>query len=225
MRKIIVQEFLTLDGVMQAPGDPNEDRSGGFDHGGWQLAYFDDVFGNEILGAFAATGGFLFGRRTYDVFAKFWPNQPADDPLAGTFNEAPKWVVSTTLSEPLPWQNSSLIRDDVPGEIAKIKAQDGKAQDGKDIRVIGSGELVQTLIKHGLVDEYHLIVHPLVLGEGKRLFRQGEATKLRLVSSKPTTKGVLILTYEPARVDAGTETDAGSKKTAISVEEGQPAAL
>jgi dihydrofolate reductase len=211
MRKIIVQEFLTLDGVMQAPGDPDEDRTGGFEHGGWQLAYFDDMFGNEILSGFAATGGFLFGRRTYDVFAKFWPNQPADDPLAGTFNEAPKWVVSTTLSEPLPWQNSSLIREDAPGAIAKIKAQDGK-----DIRVIGSGELVQTLNRHGLVDEYQLIVHPLVLGEGKRLFREGTATKLRLVSSKPTTKGVLILTYEPA--------EEGSDKVAVPVGEAQPAA-
>jgi dihydrofolate reductase len=211
MRKIIVQEFLTLDGVMQAPGDPDEDRTGGFEHGGWQLAYFDDIFGNEILSGFAATGGFLFGRRTYDVFAKFWPNQPADDPLAGTFNEAPKWVVSTTLSEPLPWQNSSLIREDAPGAIAKIKAQDGK-----DIRVIGSGELVQTLNRHGLVDEYQLIVHPLVLGEGKRLFREGTATKLRLVSSKPTTKGVLILTYEPA--------EEGSDKVAVPVGEAQPAA-
>jgi dihydrofolate reductase len=213
VRKIIVQEFLTLDGVMQAPGDPDEDRSGGFEHGGWQLAYYDDTFGNEILGAFETTGGFLFGRRTYDVFARFWPNQPADDPLAGTFNQAPKWVVSTTLSEPLPWQNSSVISGDVPGEIGKLKAGEGK-----DIRVIGSGELVQTLLKHGLVDQFHLILHPLVLGEGKRLFREGlGAARLRLVSSKPTTKGVLILTYEPAGADAGEE------RTAIPVEEGQPA--
>lgn len=212
MRKIIVQEFLTLDGIMQAPGDPEEDRSGGFEHGGWQLAYFDDTFGNEILTAFAATGGFLFGRRTYDVFARFWPNQPADDPLAGTFNNARKWVVSTTLSEPLPWQNSSLITGDVPGEIAKLKAGEGK-----DIRVIGSGELVQTLIKHALVDQFHLIVHPLVLGEGKRLFREGAGTTtLRLVSSKPTTKGVLILTYEPGDVAGRGET------AAIPVEQGQP---
>jgi dihydrofolate reductase len=213
VRKIIVQEFLTLDGVMQAPGDPDEDRSGGFEHGGWQLAYFDDIFGDAIMNGFAATGGFLFGRRTYDVFARFWPNQPPSDPLAPTFNAAQKWVVSTTLSEPLPWENSTLIRDDVAGEIRKIQAGDGG-----DIRVIGSGELVQTLIRDGLVDEFQLIIHPLVLGEGKRLFREElSPTKLRLTSSKPTTKGVLIVTYEPA--DEG----AAREKVAVPVEEGQRA--
>jgi dihydrofolate reductase len=106
MRRIVVSEFLTLDGVMQAPGDPNEDRSGGFDQGGWQLAYFDDVFGTTMMEAFAATGGMLLGRRTYDNFAAFWPRQPADDPLASTMNGLEKFVVSTTLSEPLAWQNS-----------------------------------------------------------------------------------------------------------------------
>jgi dihydrofolate reductase len=213
VRKIIVQEFLSLDGVMQAPGDPEEDKSGGFEHGGWQLAYFDDIFGDAIMSGFAETGGFLFGRRTYDVFARFWPNQPADDPLAPTFNAAQKWVVSTTLSEPLSWENSTLIRGDVPAEIRKIKLGTGG-----DIRVIGSGELVQTLIEGGLVDEYQLIIHPLVLGEGKRLFREGlSPTKLRLTSSKPTTKGVLIVTYEPA------DEAASGEKVAVPVEEGQPA--
>ena len=213
MRKIIVQEFLTLDGVMQAPGDPDEDRSGGFEHGGWQLAYFNDTTGNVLMSGFAETGGFLFGRRTYDVFAKHWPNQPADDPLAPTFNDAQKWVVSTSLSEPLSWQNTTLIRDDVPGEIRKLKAADGG-----DIRVIGSGELVQTLIKEGLVDEFQLIIHPLVLGEGKRLFRDGlSETRLRLTSSQPTSTGVLILTYELA------DEAASGEKVAVPVEEGQPA--
>jgi dihydrofolate reductase len=213
VRNIIVQEFLTLDGVMQAPGDPEEDKSGGFEHGGWQLAYFDDIFGDAIMSGFAQTGGFLFGRRTYDVFARFWPHQPADDPLAPTFNAAQKWVVSTSLSEPLSWQNTTLIRDDVSGEIRKIKDADGG-----DIRVIGSGELVQTLIKEGLVDQFQLIIHPLVLGKGKRLFRDGlSPAKLRLTSSQPTTKGVLILTYELA--DAA----ASGVKVAVPVEEGQPA--
>jgi dihydrofolate reductase len=213
VRKIIVQEFLTLDGVMQAPGDPEEDKSGGFEHGGWQLAYFDDIFGDAIMSGFAQTGGFLFGRRTYDVFARFWPNQPPDDPLAPTFNAAQKWVVSTSLSEPLSWENSTLIRGDVPGEIRKIKATDGG-----DIRVIGSGELVQTLIKEALVDEFQLIIHPLVLGNGKRLFKDGlSMTKLRLTSSQPTTKGVLIVTYELA------DEAASGEKVAVPVEEGQPA--
>jgi dihydrofolate reductase len=193
MPRIVVSEFLTLDGVMQAPGDPDEDRSGGFDHGGWQLAYFDDVFGKTMMEAFAATGGMLLGRRTYEGFARHWPNQPADDPLAATMNGLAKYVVSTTLSEPLAWQNSTLIKADVPGAVAKLRQGSGK-----DIQVIGSGELVHTLVERDLVDTYRLMVHPFILGTGKRLFRDGTAlTKLRLVDSTPTTTGVLILTYEP----------------------------
>jgi dihydrofolate reductase len=195
VRRIVVSEFLTLDGVMQAPGDPNEDRSGGFDHGGWQLAYFDDIFGSTMMDAFAATGGMLLGRLTYENFAAFWPKQPADDPLAATMNGLDKYVVSTTLTEPLAWENSTLIKVDVPGEIAKLRNGSGK-----EIQVIGSGGLVQTLIDHDLVDAYRLMIHPLVLGTGKRLFREGTAlTKLRLVESKPTSTGVLILTYEPEK--------------------------
>jgi dihydrofolate reductase len=195
MRRILVSEFLTLDGVMQAPGDPNEDRSGGFDHGGWQLAYFDDVFGSVMMEAFAATGGMLLGRLTYENFAAHWPKQPADDPLAATMNGLEKYVVSTTLTEPLAWQNSTLIKGDVAGEVAKLKQGSGK-----EIQVIGSGELVQDLIRHDLVDAYRLMIHPLVLGTGKRLFRDGTTlTKLRLVDSKPTSTGVLILTYEPEK--------------------------
>jgi dihydrofolate reductase len=195
MRKIVVSEFVTLDGVMQAPGDPDEDRSGGFDKGGWQLAYFDDVFGTTMMEAFAATGGMLLGRLTYSNFAAHWPNQPADDPLAGTMNALEKYVVSSTLTEPLAWQNSTLIKGDIAAAVARLKAGSGK-----DIQVIGSGALVQPLIEHDLVDSYRLMVHPLVLGKGKRLFRDGTAlTRLRLVDSKPTTTGVLILTYEPDR--------------------------
>ena len=195
MRRIVVSEFLTLDGVMQAPGDPNEDRSGGFDKGGWQLAYFDDIFGSVMMEAFAATGGMLLGRLTYENFAAHWPKQPADDPLAATMNGMEKYVVSTTLSEPLAWQNSTLIKGNVAGEVAKLKEGSGK-----EIQVIGSGELVQDLIRHDLVDAYRLMIHPLVLGTGKRLFRDGTApTKLRLVDTKPTTTGVLILTYEPEK--------------------------
>jgi dihydrofolate reductase len=195
MRKIIVVEFLTLDGVMQAPGSPDEDRSGGFDHGGWQLSYFDDTLGASILGALEETGGFLLGRRTYDTFAAHWPNQPADDPLAGTFNELPKWVVSSTLRAPLTWQNSTLIQGDAVKGISDVRAGDGK-----DIQVIGSGELVQTLMKHDLVDEYRLMIHPIVMGSGKRLFRDdAAAARLRLVESTPSSTGVLIARYVPDR--------------------------
>jgi dihydrofolate reductase len=207
MPRIIVSEFLTLDGVMQGPGDPNEDREGGFDQGGWQLAYFDGIFENVMTEAFEATGGMLLGRKTYDIFAGYWPKQPADEPLVGTMNDLQKYVVSRTLREPLEWQNSTLIKGDVPGEIRKIKAQPGK-----EIQVIGSGELVQTLIKHDLVDAYRLMIHPLVLGNGKRLFRDGVVpTKVRLVESKPTTTGVLILTYEPAGEGAEARTPVGSE--------------
>jgi dihydrofolate reductase len=193
MSKIVVSEFLTLDGVMQAPGDPNEDRSGGFDQGGWQLAYFDDVFGKTMMDAFAAAGGMLLGRLTYENFARYWPNQPSDDPLAAAMNGFQKYVVSTTLTEPLAWQNSTLIKGDVAAEVARLREQPGK-----EIQVIGSGEQVQTLIASDLVDSYRLMVHPLVLGNGKRLFRDGTtSTKLQLVNSTTTTTGVLILDYEP----------------------------
>lgn len=194
MAKIVVSEFLTLDGVIQAPGDPNEDRSGGFDQGGWQLAYFDEGYGRLVLERFAAADGLLLGRRTYENFGRWWPNAPAEDPVGQFMNAFRKYVVSTTLTEPLSWTNSTLIKDDVPGAVSKLRAQPGK-----DIQVQGSGELVQTLIKHNLVDEYRLMIHPLVLGAGKHLF--GEETPraaLKLVDSTSTGTGVSFLTYVPA---------------------------
>jgi dihydrofolate reductase len=198
MRKLFVTEFLTLDGVMQAPGDANEDRSGGFEHGGWQLAYFDEVFGEVVLEGLAATGGFLLGRRTYEIFAAHWPNQPAEDPLAAPFNELPKYVVSTTLTPPLAWQNSILIQGDVASEISRLKDEPGK-----EIQVIGSGELVQALIRHDLVDEFRLMIHPIVLGTGKRLFREASVpTRMRLIDSKMSGTGVLIVTYGRAEQSA-----------------------
>jgi len=196
---IVVSQFLTLDGVMQAPGDPDEDRSGGFDRGGWQLAYFDDAFGNFVLEGFAATSGLLLGRRTYEIFARHMPKQPAEDPVAGQMNEWRKYVVSTSLAEPLDWQNSTLIAGDVPAEVAKLKQRAGK-----DIQVMGSGGLVQTLIRHDLVDEYRLMIHPLVLGTGKRLFRdETPLTRFRLVDSRASGTGVLLLTYRPANERSG----------------------
>ena len=188
MRKLIVSEFVTLDGVMQAPGGPDEDRSGGFDAGGWQMNYFDDVFGKIVLEGLSDSD-FLLGRRTYEIFAAYWPKAPADDPVAPIMNDAEKHVVSTTLQEPLAWKHSHLLRD--TNGIGELKAQDGK-----DLRVIGSGELVQSLMQGDLVDEYALMIHPLVVGGGKRLFRDGNPrTPLRLVDSTPTGSGVLIATY------------------------------
>lgn len=195
MRRVIVSEFVTLDGIMQAPGDPDEDRSGGFEHGGWQLTYFDEAEGSAVMEGLAATGGFLFGRATYQIFAAHWPAAPAEDPLADTFNRLPKYVASRSLEEPLTWSNSTLLKGDVPEEVGKLKLQSGN-----DLRVIGSGELVQTLMRHNLVDEYQLMIHPIVLGSGKRLFREGSPSMpLRLVECKTSTTGVLITTYRPGR--------------------------
>ena len=195
MRKVIVSEFLSLDGVMQAPGGPDEDRRDGFEHGGWQFGYYTEAAGADIIESINSSGGLLLGRRTYEVFAAYWPNAPADDPFGGPMNNLPKFVASTTLEEPLAWQNSTLIKGDVPEGVAALKEQPGN-----DLIVIGSGELAQTLMQHDLVDAFRLMIHPVVLGSGRRLFRDGvEKTPLRLVDSKTTSTGVLILTYEPAR--------------------------
>lgn len=194
MAKIVLSEFLTLDGVMQAPGGADEDRTDGFDKGGWQLSYADEAVGKYVTDGLGNAGGLLLGRRTYDIFAGYWPKQSADGfPIAGLMNSLPKFVVSRTLSEPLTWQNSTLINGDVPAHVRRVKSEIDK-----DILVIGSGDLAQTLIANDLVDEYRLMVYPLVLGEGKRLFRDADATKrLRLTDSTPTGKGILLLTYAP----------------------------
>ena len=193
MREVIVSEFLTLDGVMQAPGLPDEDRSGGFEHGGWQVWLMDGEAGTLVTEGLKATGALLLGRVTYEIFAGFWPAAPADDPIAQTINGLPKYVASTTLVEPLPWANSHVIRD-VAQQVARLKEEDGGG-----IRVIGSGALVQTLMEHDLVDRYELLIYGIVLGTGKRLFREGSPrTSLRLVESRASKSGVLMLTYEPS---------------------------
>ena len=193
MRKIVVAEGLSLDGGMQAPGHPDEDRSGGFEHGGWQMPYFDDVAGEHVGKSMAETGAFLFGRRTYEIMAAHWPNVPEGDMFADVLNSMPKYVASTTLEEPLSWGNSNLLKGDVPAAIKEMKEGD----DG-NIVVLGSGNLVQTLIEHDLVDEYVLMIHPLVLGKGKRLFEEGlHKLSLRFVDSMTTTTGVVIATYAP----------------------------
>lgn len=193
MRKLIVSEFVSLDGVMQAPGHPDEDRSGGFEHGGWQMPYADLDEGQlQAIGeAIAATDAYLFGRRTYEIFAAYWPQQPDTDMFARTLNGLPKYVASRTLAEPLPWEGSILLGGDVASEVARLKEQQGG-----NISVLGSGELVQTLLRHDLVDELVLMVSPVVVGSGKRLFRDGlSPTPLRLLDSRSTAGGVLTLTY------------------------------
>ncbi len=193
MRMLRVIEFLSLDGVIQAPGATDEDTEGGFQHGGWQRPYFDDVLGATAAEGMAETDAYLFGRKTYEKMAAYWPTAPEDDPYGRHMNSTPKYVASRTLQD-VEWQNSTLITGDVAEEVARLKQQPGK-----NIAVLGSGDLVQTLLEHDLVDEFFLAVYPLVLGSGKRLFREyDQARKLRLVDSKPTSTGGVILTYRPA---------------------------
>ena len=169
MRNLIVNEFLSLDGVMQAPGDPDEDREGGFQHGGWQMRYFDDDFAKVAFEGMAETDAYLFGRKTYQIMAAYWPAQPDDAPFAASLNGLPKYVASTTLSEPLEWKNSNLLQGDVAKAVAELKEQPGK-----NIVVLGSGELVQTLMQNDLVDEYGLMINPILLGSGKATVPGGE---------------------------------------------------
>lgn len=194
MRKLIVSEFLSLDGVMQAPGGPDEDREGGFSYGGWQRQFdFDETQMKRLVESIQTTDTYLFGRKTYDKMAEHWPNQPDSDMFASALNPRQKYVVSRTLSEPLPWQNSNLIKDNVVERITELKSQDGG-----NITVLGSGELVQLLIKNGLIDVLSLMIHPIVLGTGKRLFRDGlDLQKWELVDSLPG-KETLMLSYRPA---------------------------
>jgi dihydrofolate reductase len=192
--RIVVSEFLTLDGVMQAPGRSEEDTDAGFQHGGWQLDnnYIDDVAGQAIMESFEGAGGMLLGRRTYDIFAAYWPTSD-DELFAGLMNNMKKYVASRTLKAPLEWKNSELLEGDTVEAVRELKKRSGK-----DVFVIGSGDLAQTLIDNDLVDEYRLMIHPIVVGGGKRLFRDGNPlAKLTLTDSKTSTTGVVILTYRP----------------------------
>jgi dihydrofolate reductase len=194
MRKVIVFMSLSLDGVMQAPGRPDEDRRGGFQHGGWAAPYADPVMGRVAAEGMSKGADLLFGRRTYEDFAAVWPAMPEPNPFTAVLNNSQKYVASTTLTEPLPWINSTLLKGDVPAVITKLKEEPGK-----DFLVMGSGVLVQTLMKHNLIDLYTLLIHPLILGSGRHLFNDGsEHSALRLVDSLTTTTGVVIATYQPA---------------------------
>ena len=194
MSKLVVNENVTLDGVMQAPSGHDEDRRGGFEHGGWAPPYFDQVMADVAAEGIAKGGALLFGRRTFEQFASFWSTQTDDNPFAAVLNERQKYVASTTLKEPLPWRNSTVLEGDAMEAVATLKEQPGG-----DLVVLGSGELVASLMRHDLVDEYVLLIHPLVLGSGRRLFTEGgPSAALRLVDTKTTTTGVVVATYRPA---------------------------
>jgi dihydrofolate reductase len=193
MGRISAFESVTLDGVMQAPGRPDEDRRGGFTHGGWAQPYADPVMGSVAAEGMTRTGGLLLGRRTYEDFYSFWPSQTDDNPFTKVLNDTQKYVASTTLEEPLPWANSTLLTGDAAEALAGFKEQEEK-----DLVVLGSGELVRSLMERNLIDEYVLLIHPLVLGTGRRLFPDGGLrTALRLIDSRTTTTGVVMATYAP----------------------------
>ena len=195
MSKVVVFTSLTVDGVMQAPGRPDEDRRGGFEHGGWATPYADPDMGIVAAEGMATGGALLLGRRTFEDFYAFWPNQTEDNPFTAVLNDSQKYVASTPLEEPLPWENSTLLKGDAAEAVARLKARPGK-----DLVVLGSGGLVQSLVRRNLIDEYVLLIHPLVLGSGRRLFTDGGAfAALRLVDTKTTTTGVVITTYQAGR--------------------------
>jgi len=198
MGRIVVNISLTLDGVMQAPGRPDEDTRGGFQYGGWALPYFDPVMGQNAAEGMAQMPALLFGRRTYEDFYSVWPNR-TDNPFTEVLDNSQKYVVSTTLQEPLPWINSTLLAGDAVETVAKLKEESDK-----DIAILGSGMLVQSLMQHNLVDDYVLSIHPLVLGSGRRLFAEGSPyATLQLVDTKTSTTGVVIATYRPTAIPGG----------------------
>jgi dihydrofolate reductase len=193
MRKITATISLTLDGVMQAPGRPDEDRRGGFEHGGWARPYNDPVMAKAMGEGMSEGADLLFGRRTYEDFFAVWPGRK-DNPFTAVLDNSQKYVASRTLREPLPWQNSTLLEGDAAETVARLKQQPGK-----DLAVLGSGELLQTLMRQRLVDAYVLLIHPLVLGRGHRLFSDdAQSVALHLVKSVTTTTGVFIGTYRPS---------------------------
>jgi dihydrofolate reductase len=195
MRKVIVNEWMTLDGVVQAPAYPDEDTTGGFEHGGWHTRYFDDLSMSWVIENVSGAGGFLLGRGTYEMFAAHWPNASEEEQvLAEPLNTLPKYVASTTLTEPLEWRNSTLLRGDIANAVTALKAEAGR-----DLHVIGSPGFVPTLLGLGLVDELQLMIDPLLVGGGKRLFGDnGALRRLVHVESQVTSTGAIIATYSVA---------------------------
>jgi dihydrofolate reductase len=191
--KLTLTTFLTLDGVLQAPGGPEEDQEGAFPYGGWSFPYADEDFGASVVGWFANADAFLLGRKTYQIFAGYWPTvTDPDNPIASKLNALPKYVASQTLKS-ADWHNSTVL-DDVVAGVTKLKEQPGN-----ELQVHGSGALAHTLIEHDLIDEYRLLTYPVHLGVGKKLFRDGaRAAALKLTSSTTTGTGVVLATYQPA---------------------------
>ncbi|MBS1677096.1 MAG: dihydrofolate reductase family protein [Actinobacteria bacterium] len=193
MRTLSIVEFVTLDGVMQSLGSPDEDREGGFDYGGWAAPYGDPILGQRAGSSMQGTTAYLFGRRTYEHMAAHWPYEPDTDPIANHLNSTPKYIVTGTLTE-LEWAGAEVLAGDPVEAVTGLKA----GGEG-NITMLGSGVLAQTLFGAGLIDHYHVFVHPLVLGTGKRLFREPAAPlPLRLVDCETTSTGVLLAHYEPA---------------------------
>jgi dihydrofolate reductase len=191
MRKLTVINHMTLDGVMQAPARPDEDARGGFSRGGWALAGSDEVMARYMgVGQGGEPGALVLGRRTYLDFYGVWPNRPGN-PYSEALNKQQKYVASRTLAEPLPWQNSTLLRGDAAAAVAELKQEPGPG-----LVVLGSGELIQSLRQRALVDEYVLMIHPLILGAGRRLFPEGTPADLRLAETVSTTTGVIIARYQ-----------------------------
>ncbi|TML14158.1 MAG: dihydrofolate reductase [Actinobacteria bacterium] len=197
MRKVVVNEFMSLDGVAQAPGSPEEDPSGGFQHGGWHMQYMEDEGTMKwVLDSILEAGAFLLGRRTWEIFAAYWPNAPEEEQVvAEPLNTKPKYVASTTLSEPLGWQPSTLLRGDLGEAVGALKQEDGG-----DMHVIGSTQLVQALIERDLVDELRLMIDPVALGGGKRFLPDDGALRAwSLVDGQVAGNGALLTTYAARR--------------------------
>jgi dihydrofolate reductase len=190
MRKLLVTTFVSLDGVMQAPGGSDEDRDGGFEHGGWAVPHIDQQFIQLMTALISRAGALLIGRKTYDIFAASWPLAEVDDPIGAKMNSMPKYVASRTL-DTVSWQNSTLLTGDVTEAVNKLKQGEGG-----EIQVHGSGALIQTLVEHDLVDEFHALVFPVLIGSGKRLFAEGTIpVGLKLVDTTTLSTGVLVSTY------------------------------
>ena len=197
MRRVVVDEFVSIDGVAQAPGGLDEDRDAGFEHGGWHMPYMDDIAGKWVDDSLAETGGLLLGRRTYDIFAAYWPKAPAEEAqaTAALLNAMPKYVVSKHLKEPLAWQNSKLLKGDLQQAVTALRHEEGK-----DVHVIGSTMLVRSLLKLGLVDELRLMIDPLLLGGGKSVFPDDRALRaMQLIESQVTGTGAILARYSVPR--------------------------
>jgi dihydrofolate reductase len=193
MRKLVIGEFVTLDGVVQAPGGPDEDREGGFEHGGWVVPHLDEEMLQTATGWVSSAGALLLGRKTYEIFAASWPLVGDEDPVAAIYNHIPKYVASRTLTS-AGWANTTIISGDVAAEVARLKQEEGG-----EIQVSGSGTLVQTLLEHDLVDEIRLMTFPVLVGSGKRLFAEGTIPRgLRLAESRALGSGVTVSVYERA---------------------------